>query len=151
MTDKEKRLPPGTTAAFAGMHKWLQRGLIVCLVALVLEGALTFPLLAIWYGWPTLSLQQICSEFEKIRFNDETRECIYPYPLFGPAEGAGQKTAQDVWGVQPYPGYKRVEFRGLIKRREARLARQAAVARKSAAPAASSPTVPDVAAAAPHH
>ena len=29
-------LPLGTTPAFAGMHKWLQRGLIVCLTALVL-------------------------------------------------------------------------------------------------------------------
>lgn len=140
VSDNEKRLPPGTTPAFVGMHKWLQRGLIVCLVALVLEGALTFPLLAIWYGWPTLSLQQICSEFEKIRFNDDARECIYPYPLFGPAEGAGQKTAQDRWGVQPYPLYKRVEFRGLIKRREARLARQAAAAdaaKKAGRPTAS--------------
>src|SRR3546814_14051300 len=77
----------GTTPAYANMHKWLQRGLTVCLVALVIEGALTFPLLAIWYGWPTLSLQQICSEFEKIRFADESLECIYPYPLFASSEG----------------------------------------------------------------
>jgi hypothetical protein len=133
MMKPSRKLPPGTTEAFSGMHKWLQRGLIVCLVALVLEGALTFPLLAIWYGWPTLSLQQICSEFEKIRFNDDSRECIYPYPLFASSEGAGQTTSQDAWGIQPYPGYKRVEFRGLIKRREARLAREAA-ARKAGAP-----------------
>ena len=127
-------LPPGTTPAFAGMHKWLFRGLVVCLVALVLEGALTFPLLAMWYGWPTLSLQEICSEFEKIRFADESRECIYPYPLFAPSEGYGQKTAQDVWGAQPKPKYQRVEFRGLIKRREERLARQEAEKAKAAAP-----------------
>ncbi len=120
------KLPAGTEPAFAGMHKWLQRGLIVCLVALVLEGALTFPLLAMWYGWPQLSLQEICTEFEKIRFADESRECIYPYPLFESSEGKGQKTAQDVWGAQPRPKYERVEYRGLIKRREERLARQAA-------------------------
>jgi hypothetical protein len=106
---------------------------VVCLVALVLEGALTFPLLAMWYGWPTLSLQEICSEFEKIRFADESRECIYPYPLFAPSEGYGQKTAQDAWGVQPKPKYQRVEFRGLIHRRDARLARQAAEKEKAAA------------------
>src|SRR3546814_12203220 len=88
----------GTTPAYANMHKWLQRGLTVCLVALVIEGALTFPLLAIWYGWPTLSLQQICSEFEKIRFADESLACIYPYPLFASSEGRDQKTAQDAWG-----------------------------------------------------
>src|SRR3546814_19652577 len=107
------------------MHKWLQRGLTVCLVALVIEGALTFPLLAIWYGWPTLSLQQICSEFEKIRFADESLECIYPYPLFASSEGRGQKTAQDVWGSQPKPLYQRVEFRGLTKRRKEQLGRTA--------------------------
>ena len=119
-------LPLGTTPAFAGMHKWLQRGLAICLTALVLEGAFTFPLLAIWYGWPTLSLQEICSEFEKIRFSDDTRECIYPYPLFAPVEGAGQKTAQDTWGIQPKPQYKAIGYRELIKRRDERLARQAA-------------------------
>ena len=119
-------LPLGTTPPYARMHRWLQRGLFVCLTVLVLEGAFTFPLMALWYGWPKLSLQEICSEFEKIRFADETRECIYPYPLFGPAEGAGQKTAQDTWGVQPRPRYQRVEFRELIRRRDERIARQAA-------------------------
>lgn len=116
----------GTTAPYAGMHKWLQRALFVCLTALVLEGALTFPLIALWYGWPTLSLQEICSEFEKHRFSDDTRECIYPYPLFAAAEGAGQKTAQDAWGVQPRPLYKQIEFREFVKRRDERRARQAA-------------------------
>lgn len=119
-------LPLGTTHAFANMHKWLQRGLIVCLTALVLEGAFTFPLLAMWYGWPELTLQEICSEFEKIRFNDESRECIYPYPLFATSEGVGQKTAKDVWGVQPVPGYKRIEFGELVKRVNERKAREAA-------------------------
>jgi hypothetical protein len=119
-----ENLPLGTTPTYAGMHKWLH--LLVCLIALVLEGAFTFPLLALWYGWPKLSLQEICSEFEKIRFADESRECIYPYPLFGPAEGAGQRTAQDSWGVQPKPKYDRIEFRELIRRRDARLARGAA-------------------------
>jgi len=128
-------LPLGTTPPYARMHRWLQRGLFVCLTALVLEGALTFPLLALWYGWPTLSLQEICSEFEKIRFSDESRECLYPYPLFGPAEGAGQKTARDVWGVQPRPQYKRIEFRELIRRRDERLARRGAMTAEGSATA----------------
>lgn len=119
-------LPLGTTPPYARMHKWLQRGLFVCLTVLVLEGAFTFPLLALWYGWPTLSLQEICSELEKARFSDDTRECIYPYPLFGPAEGAGQTTARDVWGVQPKPQYERIGYRELIKRRAERAARQTA-------------------------
>lgn len=124
--DQIDELPLGTSPAFAGMHKWLQRGLIVCLTALVLEGAFTFPLLAMWYGWPTLSLQEICTEFERIRFSDESRECIYPYPLFGPAEGAGQTTARDQWGIQPKPRYKAIGYRELIQRRDDRLASQAA-------------------------
>jgi len=122
----EPSLPLGTSPAFAGMHKWLQRGLFVCLIALVLEGAFTMPLLAIWYGWPTLSFLEICSELQKVRFSDDTRECIYPYPLFGPAEGAGQTTAQDMWGVQPKPKWKRIGFRDLIRVRDERVARQAA-------------------------
>jgi hypothetical protein len=114
----------GTTAPYARMHRWLQRGLFVCLVALVLEGALTMPLLAMWYGWPTLSFLEICSELQKVRFSDDTRECIYPYPLFGPAEGAGQTTARDVWGIQPDPKWKRIGFRDLIRIRDERLAQQ---------------------------
>ncbi len=125
MNKASEKLPPGTTSYFAGMHKWIERGLFVCLTALVLEGAFTFPLLALWYGWPQLSLHEICTEFERVRFADETRECRYPYPLFAPAEGAGQKTAQDIWGVQPRPLYKAVEFREFVKRKEERLAREA--------------------------
>lgn len=121
--NSKQELPPGTTAAFANMHKWLERGLLVCLTALVLEGAFTFPLLAMWYGWPELTLQEICTEFERVRFADESRTCIYPYPLFGPAEGAGQKTAQDSWGVQPRPKYKAVQYREFVKRKQERLAR----------------------------
>jgi hypothetical protein len=111
------------------MHRWLQRGLYVCLFALVVEGAFIFPFMLVWYGWPTLSLQEICSELYKVRFSDDTRECLYPYPLFGPAEGAGQTTARDVWGVQPRPLYKRIGFRELVEIRDERLGRQAAADR----------------------
>lgn len=121
---KPNRLPPGTTEHNARLHKWLHRGLFVCLTALALEGAFTFPALAIWYGFPTLSLVEMCSELQKVRFSDDTRECIFPYPLFGPPEAAGQKTARDDWGVQPKPQYQRIGFRELVKRRDERLARQ---------------------------
>lgn len=123
-TTQTEKLPLGTTPAFANMHKWLQRGLMVCLTALVLEGALTMPLLAVWYGWPTLNFVEICSELQKVRFSDDSRECIYPYPLFGPSEGAGQTTARDAWGVQPTPKYKRIGYRELIEIREERLAQR---------------------------
>ena len=126
------RLPLGTTEHNARLHKWLQRGLYVCLTALVLEGTFTFPFLAAWYGYPTLSLQEMCSELMKIRYSDDSVECIYPYPLFAPAEAAGQKTAQDAWGVQPKPLYKRIGFRDLVKIHDERLARQAAAKQTAA-------------------
>jgi hypothetical protein len=132
-------LPLGTTPPYARMHKWLQRGLFVCLTALVLEGAFTMPLLALWYGWPTLSFLEICSELQKVRFSDDSRECIYPYPLFGPAEGAGQTTARDVWGVQPVPGWRRIGFRDLIRIRDERLAREVAATPSAAGSETRSP------------
>ncbi|MDR3417160.1 MAG: hypothetical protein P4L83_13330 [Nevskia sp.] len=128
----EISLPLGTTAPFATMHKWLQRGLFVCLTALVIEGTFTVPFLMVWMGWPTLSLVDICSELEKVRYSDDTRECLYPYPLFGPSEGAGQTTAKDIWGIQPTPQYKRIGFRDLVKFRDERLARQAAATKTDA-------------------
>ena len=113
-------LPLGTTPAFARMHKWLKRGLFVCLFGLVIEGALTVPVIAVWYGWPTLSLTQICSELMKVRYSDDTLECSQPYPLSGPPfggapEAAGQQTAKDQWGIQPVPRYPRVGFRELVR------------------------------------
>lgn len=142
-------LAVGTTPQYANMHKWLQRGLFVCLTVLVFEGALTFPLIAVWYGWPQLSLQQICSEFEKHRFSDDSLECVYPYPLFAKSEGAGQTTAKDIWGVQPKPQYMRIKFRQFVRNVEER-ARRAAEAQTSShgvtppadSPAADTPKLP---------
>jgi hypothetical protein len=113
-------LPLGTTPAFARMHKWLKRGLFVCLFGLVIEGALTVPALAVWYGWPSLSLTEICSELMKVRYSDDSLDCQQPYPLGGPPfggapEAANQHTAQDDWGVQPVPQYPRVGFRELVR------------------------------------
>ena len=126
MNSSAKRLPPGTTESNARLHKWLHRGLFVCLTTLALEGTFTFPGLLIWYGFPDLSLVEMCSELAKVRYSDDSRECIFPYPLFAPAEGAGQTTAQDRWGVQPRPQYKRIGFRDLVRIRDERRARQAA-------------------------
>lgn len=131
-TSTEKALPLGTTPHFARMHKWLQRGLFVCLVCLVVEGAFTLPGILIWMGWPTLSMTEICSELEKVRFSDDSRECLVPYPLFGPSEGAGQTTAQDKWGIQPRPMHKVIGFRDLVRFRDERLAREAAAAQSAA-------------------
>ena len=86
------------------MHKWIKRAVLVCLVALVIEGAFTLPFMAVYYGYPTLSLTEICSELLKVRYSDDTLECKVPYPPLGPPEGAeGKDTAQDEWGIQPVP------------------------------------------------
>ncbi|MGE2734203.1 hypothetical protein [Mycolicibacterium vaccae] len=125
-----EQLPVGTTRPFARMHKWLKRGLLVCLFGLVIEGAMTVPALALWYGWPTLSLTEICSELMKVRYSDDTLECTHPYPISGPPfggapEAAGQQTARDQWGIQPVPEYPKVGFRELVEIREQREAAQA--------------------------
>ncbi|MFF0497386.1 hypothetical protein ACFYU5_13330 [Nocardia aobensis] len=125
------RLPLGTTAPFARMHTWLRRGLFVCLFGLVIEGAFTLPALAIWYGWPTLSFTQICSELMKVRYSDDTLECAYPVPLGGSPfggkpEAADQHTARDTWGVQPKPHYAHIGFRQLVRIHDEREARQQA-------------------------
>jgi hypothetical protein len=124
-------LPMGTTAPFARMHRLLKIGLFVCLFGLVIEGALTVPALAIWYGWPTLSLTQICSELMKVRYSNDSLDCQQPYPLGGPPfggppEAADQRTAQDHWGIQPVPQYPRLGFRELVTIHDQRLARQGA-------------------------
>jgi hypothetical protein len=124
--DPAQDLPPGTTPYYANMHKWIKRAVLVCLVALVVEGAFTLPFMAVYYGYPTLSMTEICSELLKVRYSDDTLECKHPYPMFGPPEGAeGKDTARDEWGIQPTPKYDRLGFRELVRRHEERLARQA--------------------------
>lgn len=139
MSTTEKSLALGTTAPFANMHKWLQRGLFVCLVCLVIEGAFTLPGILIWMGYPTLSMTEICSEMEKVRFSDDSRECVVPYPLFATSEARGQTTAQDKWGIQPRPLHKRIGFRDLVKFRDERLAREAAARASGADQAVQTP------------
>ena len=48
---KVEDLPPGTTPYYARMHKWIKRAVLVCLVALVVEGAFTLPFMAVYYGY----------------------------------------------------------------------------------------------------
>lgn len=118
-------LPPGTTPYYARMHTWVKRAVLVCLVALVIEGAFTLPFMAIYYGWPTLSFTQICSELLKVQYSDDTLECEYPYPALGPPEGAaGTDTARDDWGIQPRPRYQRIHFRELVHNYQERQARE---------------------------
>jgi hypothetical protein len=127
----EDSLPAGTTEYFSNMHKWLQRGLFVCLVVLVFEASFTLPGLLIWFGWPTLKVTEVCDELMKVRWSDDKAECLIPHPLYGANEGEGRTagpnaTAQDEWGIQPRPQYKRIGYRDLVRFRDERLAREAA-------------------------
>ncbi len=84
------------------MHRNIRRVCYVLLFALVIEGALTFPLLAIWYGFPDLSPKEVCSELQKVVYSDDDRECethSFPQPpLRGPTEAEGQTTSEDDLG-----------------------------------------------------
>jgi hypothetical protein len=133
--DPAEDLPPGTTPYYARMHKYIKRAVLVCLVALVVEGAFTLPFMAVYYGYPTLSLTQICSELLKVRYSDDTLQCKVPYPMLGPPEGAeGKDTARDQWGIQPVPKYHRLGFRELVRIHDARAARQTAQQQGAPAP-----------------
>jgi hypothetical protein len=140
-TSNEDSLPLGTTAHYANMHKWLQRVLFVCLTVLVLEASFTLPGLLIWFGWPTLTVVEVCDELMKVRYSDDSAQCLVPHPLFAPSEGkAYAKSAQDEWGIQPRPLYKRIGFRDLVRFRDERLAREAAAKAGAEAPPAAQPT-----------
>jgi hypothetical protein len=119
-------LPLGTPPEHERMHTIIRRVCYVLLFGLVIEGALTFPLLAMWYGVPELSPAQVCDELQKVMYHDDTRECrtadLNSPPLGGKAEAEGQTTSEDIWRIQPKPLYPRVGYRELVenkRRREA--------------------------------
>ena len=126
MSDREQSLPVGTTGPFARMHRWLQRALWVCLVALVFEASASLPGLLIWFGWPTLSVSEVCHELMKVRWHNDDAECLIPHPLYGENEGTIYRdSAFDEWGIQPRPQYRGIMFRDLVRYRDERLAREA--------------------------
>jgi hypothetical protein len=132
----EKELPPGTAPQWARMHTIIRRVCYVLLFGLVIEGALTFPLLAIWYGVPTLSPKEVCSQLQKVMYSDDKRECrtaaLDSPPLGGTAEAQHETTSKDAWGVQPNPQYPSVGFRDLVKNKEQQDAAKKAAATKRA-------------------
>jgi hypothetical protein len=129
-----KPLPLGTSPEHERMHTIIRRVCYVLLFGLVIEGALTFPLLAAWYGVPTLTPAEVCDELQKVMYDDETRTCetadLNSPPLGGTAENQHQTTADDIWKVQPKPLYPRIGFRELVDNKREREAREAREARE---------------------
>lgn len=117
-------LPLGTAPEWSKMHNRIRKVCYVLLFGLVIEGALTFPLLAIWYGFPELSPTEVCSELQKVAYSDDNRQCeshpLKSPPFGGKAEAEGQTTSEDDWGVQPTPGYDTVHRDELIENKEQR-------------------------------
>lgn len=118
----------------------------ILLTGQVLEGAFLIPGLAVYYGWPTITLTEVCSEISKIAYQDEDRYCEFPYPLFKwEPEPWGQKSVDDKFppAQPPNAKFERLGFREVLKVREERMARKAAqaeAAAQSETPAASQAT-----------
>jgi hypothetical protein len=112
------------------MHKVVFVVVVACLTAQVIEGAFIIPYILIHFGFPTLSLKEICDEMYIIAYKNEDRECNFPYPLFAGPEPWKYKDMTDVIGrPAPHrPHYEGFGFREVIQRREARMARKAAEA-----------------------
>jgi hypothetical protein len=93
------------------------------LIAQVLEGALVVPYVLLYFGFPQLSVSEICDEMYKIVYADENRECEYPYPLFSyEPEPWSQTNKENKYGhvTPPAPNYDMPKFREVIERREQR-------------------------------
>ena len=120
----------GTAPEDARLHKIVKGFAFFCLFGLVIEGSFFVPFAVAWYGWPTLSMQEICDELHKVVYSDPTRECRYPYGLLEPSEPRRYEAhLNDLSGpsspVSPMPLYKRLGFRELVTIHEKRIAAEA--------------------------
>ena len=112
------------------MHRVVFFVVVACLTVQVLEGAFIIPYILVHFGFPKLSIKEICDEMYIIVYKNEDRECNFPHPLFAGPEPWKYKDMTDVIGkpAPPRPHYEGFGFREVIKRREERMARKAAEA-----------------------
>jgi len=102
----------------------------LCLVIQVIEGALFVPFVLVYLGFPQVGLQEICRELYNITYQDDDRECRYPYPLVfqdPTPEPARQESKEHVFGAvtPPRPHYDVPGWREMISIVEARRAAEA--------------------------
>lgn len=98
-----------------------------CLTAQVLEGSFIATYILFHFGWPELSLQEVCSEMHGVIYDDPDRYCNFPYPLFeDKPEPWTQKNREDRFGyvLPPRPEWEYLHWRGLVERRDKRIAEQ---------------------------
>jgi len=118
-----------------GLHRVVFVAAALCLVVQVIEGALFIPFVLAYLGYPRVGLQEICRELYNISYQDDDRECRYPYPLFFQdftPEPARQESKEGVLGTvsPPRPHYKVPawgEMASIVEQRRAAEASQGSV------------------------
>jgi len=102
----------------------------LCLVIQVIEGALFVPFVLVYLGFPQVGLQEICGELYNITYQDDKRQCRYPYPLFFQdftPEPDLEPSREHVFGpvTPPRPHYDVPDWREMISIVERRRAAEA--------------------------
>ncbi len=132
-----ERIRPGTTPAdgeaenpHRRMHRVIYWITIVFLTAQVIEGSLVVPYVLVYFGFPQVGLVDICSEMQKIIYDDEERVCEFPVPLFSSPEPWAYKSRSEQFGpsTPPRPRWELPGFRGIIEQRRQRELRNQAAA-----------------------
>ena len=129
MAAAQREAAPGNP--YRRLHRAVFVATALCLFFQVLEGALLVPFVLVYFGFPQVSLQEICRELYNISYKADNRECRYPYPLFFQdftPEPALEENKEHVFGyvTPPRPGYRMPGWREMISIVEARRAAEAA-------------------------
>lgn len=101
------------------LHKVTFITCAIFLAVQVIEGALMIPLILVYFGFPQIGIQEICAELYNIAYDDNDRNCKYPYPLFfqDPTPEPNHKESKEqVFGpvIPPRTHYKVPGWREMI-------------------------------------
>ena len=117
------------------LHRVVFLAAALCLVIQVIEGSLFVPFVLAYLGFPRVGMQEICRELYNLTYQDDDRECRYPYPLFFrdfTPEPDLQESKEHVFGpvTPPRPRYDVPGWRemiSIVEKRRAAEANQAGV------------------------